>query len=328
MPATAPAPFLHNPDLDKFCKCVIDDNFGFEVTNDRLIFDDCAFNYTQLQTDAILKVMPGIGSFDFFDCRFLICRLGNSNANRLILFNANTGSTDSFIQNCRFESIIDGSNDFIMIDIAAQQFIKITDTCFIFKQVTPDTVIVGHATPVTNIRLYINKIDVIGIGKLIFMQNLWSGSIADGIAILFGNCIINDALLLKYTDAPPVTFETSIIMKNIGQNNVLHNKPSVAVILDQNSVFQLIVDGCLFNSALNQPLFQYKELVPGTNEAIIRFTNSSMRNSAMGVTPPWLEDSFIDIFTLNQNSVSLEGYAIAFVGGGIFNDNPLSTTLS
>jgi hypothetical protein len=308
---TLNSPGTHEPCVDAFCKCEFTEDFKLTTSHDILRFRGCFFNYNQLTRCEVMSLNGGTGIFDICNCKFFVCRFGGIDVDTFMWLNSSTSITITNIYRCDWTVIIDGTEDFYLIQNCNSQLIVITTNTFNISRAIPDrTVVMGcrgkdpdNPVPNYNARAQFFSCKIYGEGgdNIIMLADLWSCDLARQ-RIELVDCELVMAQLANYYIEPRTGTAGTWLLDRV---TFFDTSPAIMwnITLTNSTCIQILVWACQFNNQSANPFFKIAEVAGGSNnKGQMEVNNVYFRSSSSPVAPAWLdEDIGSDLSVLHNN---------------------------
>jgi hypothetical protein len=294
----------HDPIVDSFCKCEFTENFQLRTSHDILRFRACFFNYSQLTRNYVMILDGGTGIFDLCNCKFFVCRNGNIRNGNIVIdtfmfLNSSTDTTITNIYRCDWIVIIDGTDEFYLIQNCNLQLIVIsTNTFNINKAVPAKTVLMGckgmddsNPTPNYNARVQFFNCKVYGPAgsRVIMLADLWTCDPDMLKHIELVDCELQMAQLANYFYTPKDNISGTWLLRNVTffdtSSAIMWN-----MTLGVKTCIEILVWGCYFNNRTSNDFFVINEAPGGSGKGQMEVNNVYFRSSSSPVKPHWLND--------------------------------------
>lgn len=233
-----------------FNNCIFTENFRIEVTGELIIFDNCLFDYNNINRDRLIIVNAGRGYIQAFNCSFVIERFGQAppSVTTFMSMGANTQNTMTLAKDCNMTLEVQGPTPYYVFNVEGSQNIHIDNFVIAVRNSNCQKIVmIGHPTAANNIRLkFLNSTVTVESGSdtaiVNVLSNLWSMQPLNGIVenITITNCNFFRVRLLYYDDT---SYELSNYIEVSGCNvsSWAHTTVDLTVRVQLGHRFQLTI---------------------------------------------------------------------------------------
>ncbi len=349
---------LNNPTpkpgfVDRFQNCYFVNNYKVTISNENVRFNECRFSNLELnRTNGIIELQPGSGFIVCRDTFFEFFRKSSSPSQSLIYMAAGTDITESTIQGCKFEGIVEASSAntiiFSLITIADNQLVKFID-CNVRinpnRQTSTPINMFGpanadpNANPPTpgysiDVNLFVANSIFGGPSenaneKVFLISNLWTNQ--DSIdAITIRGCELDGVRMINH-DISRSTNDNTVQNVVIQSCAVIERSSQLfSILIGGNIRYNLYISNCFLQSEDNKPVFEWIQDGDDSERnkiflslTSVLFFNSYISNPAF---PVWLTTNVKcepynvhDPTDPNQPYIMTDGFAIFRSDARIYN---------